>query len=301
MSSKIRCSRSIVGMRVQVIVPVLTSIVVLGLFGYSQEAESHVGFTMFSVTGTPTIDGVIGAAEWSAAPTQAITVNLPGGGTTSGTLYAMNDQNNLYLAVEYLKSGFSSVNDQVSFQFDNDHAGGARVNGDDSFFLDTIRIPPNTFFDTVRTNLPPCPPAKPVANCEPLDTTLGGTNDGSGAVTNDGTKTMFEFSHPLNSGDVNDFGLTDTSTVGFFVNMALIDPSSLRTVIPSTAQILNTDNYADIVLKDSTPPDGMAVGGELLPIDTTVLHLVGTQITAAWLIPIIVSAIGIGIVIARKF
>jgi len=43
------------------------------------------------------------------------------------------------------------------------------------------------------------------------------------------------------------------------------------------------------------------VGGELIPLDTTSLLVAGTQMTAAWLIPVIVAAIGIGIVIARKF
>jgi len=47
--------------------------------------------------------------------------------------------------------------------------------------------------------------------------------------------------------------------------------------------------------------DGEVVGGELLPIDTTTLLLAGAQMNAAWMIPVIVSAIGIGIVIARKF
>ncbi len=45
---------------------------------------------------------------------------------------------------------------------------------------------------------------------------------------------------------------------------------------------------------------GQLVGGTIIPIDTTSLLLVGAQMTTAWLIPAIVSAIGIGIVIARK-
>jgi len=44
-----------------------------------------------------------------------------------------------------------------------------------------------------------------------------------------------------------------------------------------------------------------AVGGDFIPMDTTTLLLAGTQSTAAWMIPAIVSTIGIGIVIARKF
>ena len=43
------------------------------------------------------------------------------------------------------------------------------------------------------------------------------------------------------------------------------------------------------------------VGGEMINVDSTALILAGGQMTAAWLIPAIVSAIGIGIVIARKF
>jgi len=45
----------------------------------------------------------------------------------------------------------------------------------------------------------------------------------------------------------------------------------------------------------------ITVGGEMIPVETTVLFLAGTQNIAAWFIPVIVSAIGIGIVIARKF
>ena len=45
----------------------------------------------------------------------------------------------------------------------------------------------------------------------------------------------------------------------------------------------------------------VAVGGELIPLDTSALLLAGSQMNAAWMIPVIVSAIGIGIVIARKF
>jgi len=43
------------------------------------------------------------------------------------------------------------------------------------------------------------------------------------------------------------------------------------------------------------------IGGELIPLDTTMILVAGTQTTAAWMIPVLVSAIGIGIVIARKF
>jgi len=43
------------------------------------------------------------------------------------------------------------------------------------------------------------------------------------------------------------------------------------------------------------------VGGELIPLDTSALLLTGAQMNASWMIPVIVSSIGIAIVIARKF
>ncbi len=49
------------------------------------------------------------------------------------------------------------------------------------------------------------------------------------------------------------------------------------------------------------PPGGGPVGGEFLGVDSAALLLVGTQFTAAWLFPALVAAIGIGIVLARKY
>ena len=42
------------------------------------------------------------------------------------------------------------------------------------------------------------------------------------------------------------------------------------------------------------------VGGTFLPIDSTSLLLAGTQITASWVIPVIISAVGIVLVFVRK-
>jgi len=60
------------------------------------------------------------------------------------------------------------------------------------------------------------------------------------------------------------------------------------------------------VSADSTvepPPDDrrIAVGGTFEGVDTTMVLVAGAHSVAAWMIPVIVSAIGIGIVIARKF
>ncbi len=49
------------------------------------------------------------------------------------------------------------------------------------------------------------------------------------------------------------------------------------------------------------PPNECPIGGEILTVGSTSVLAAGAQYTAAWMIPVIVSAIGIGIVIARKF
>ncbi len=49
------------------------------------------------------------------------------------------------------------------------------------------------------------------------------------------------------------------------------------------------------------PTGGQLVGGIIIPLDTTMILLAGTQMTAAWLIPAIVSVVGISLVLARKF
>ena len=43
-----------------------------------------------------------------------------------------------------------------------------------------------------------------------------------------------------------------------------------------------------------------AVGGTIFPIDTTALLLAGMQINLAWMIPVALSAVGIGVFLVRK-
>jgi len=65
----------------------------------------------------------------------------------------------------------------------------------------------------------------------------------------------------------------------------------------------------DSVIVDTADENGVpfcvcrfpAVGGWFLQVDQPTLLVAGAQNTAAWMIPVIVSGIGIAIVIARKF
>jgi len=77
---------------------------------------------------------------------------------------------------------------------------------------------------------------------------------------------------------------------------------SMQEVGTFEVKITATDKDGDggtttIDVTFGSPP----IGGEMINVDSTALILTGSQMTAAWMIPVIVSAIGIGIVIARKF
>ncbi len=58
------------------------------------------------------------------------------------------------------------------------------------------------------------------------------------------------------------------------------------------------NRIADQCLKDLMCS---AVGGDMIQMETTSVLAAGAQYTAAWMIPVIVSGIGIAVVIARKF
>ena len=80
---------------------------------------------------------------------------------------------------------------------------------------------------------------------------------------------------------------------GITVNVSIV-----LAVASSNGQSLVDDiriTFSQTQISDNGP-----VGGELLPIETTSLLLASAQ-TFSWMIPVIVSAVGIGIVIARKF
>lgn len=203
----------------------------------SHFAQAHASGVVLSGLGTATIDGQMGPGEWNGAATIDFPVNLPlsdGGGTTTGTLYVMNDATNLYLGVKVLRAQLNTGGpgfalDQVAFEFDNDHDGGPPEEGDDILLLSPGLniLGLNDFFDEVRTTRPPCPEG--VGLCGFLDVQLEtpGTNDGAGAATNNGSFSFFEMSHPLNSADdANDFSLAPGSTVGFTlqVNLSSLTP-----------------------------------------------------------------------------
>ncbi len=86
---------------------------------------------------------------------------------------------------------------------------------------------------------------------------------------------------------------------GRFLNIDSLSPGvhEISLSVPDSDGNVGTDTVT--VFVDTKP--SQPVGGELIPIDYTMVLVAGTQSTAAWMIPVIVSGIGFAIVIARKF
>jgi len=89
---------------------------------------------------------------------------------------------------------------------------------------------------------------------------------------------------------------------------SITSPLSAKIDLPLTATAEDCNSPPDQAVvcigRDLSITQGRctsAVGGDIIPLDTTMVLVAGTQTIAAWMIPVLVSAIGIGIVIARKF
>ncbi len=107
------------------------------------------------------------------------------------------------------------------------------------------------------------------------------------------------------SGTVSFGDLTPLGTNGFFTGGAAGSPNndSYISFIPKKfLYFTQTIDRQDILLQQiKADKIERMIGGELIPLDTTMVLLGATKTSASWMIPVIVAGIGIGIVIARKF
>ena len=66
---------------------------------------------------------------------------------------------------------------------------------------------------------------------------------------------------------------------------------------PSTCPSGTTLNPTSLLCER---PDQPAVGGQIIQIDSAALLLSGVQTNATWLLPVVLSVVGIGLVLVRK-
>jgi len=149
---------------------------------------------------------------------------------------------------------------------------------------------------------------------------VGSTVTYSYTVTNTGSESLFnvkvnddngtpgdssdDFSPTFTGGDTGSDGELGLSEIWIYSEGSTVVVGQHTNVATVTASDDNS-GFAD----DSDPGNyfgrengnGAIVGGELIPIDTTMVLLAGTHSIASWMIPVIVVGIGFAIVIARKF
>ena len=188
----------------RLMVAVGTATAITLAFADAPKGYAHEPGVSLSGLGSATIDGVLSPGEWDSAGTVGFDVNVPVGNPVPGTLFVMNDEINLYLAVEIAAT---EATNSASFNFDNDHSGDSLQTGDNSIIFN----PAVGFFDLHARLLSPSSFSLGL-----LDTDFGGTSDGDGALSIDGGFTVYEFSLPLDSADdLFDFSLGVGDTVGF--------------------------------------------------------------------------------------
>jgi hypothetical protein len=185
---------------------------------------------LFKVLGCAvTVDGIFSTSEWACAKTYSFSANVSGG-TTAATLYVINNGTSLYMAVRVQRSALDSKS-TLQVNFDNNNSWtiggtGAAETGDDVLSLDA----PNVFTDAYLTSR--CTTSNQ-SSCWDTDAGAAGTNDGIGAVANNGVYTTFELSHPLNTADnAHDFSLLAGAKVGLFLTLQIGSGSNGKTVWP---------------------------------------------------------------------
>jgi hypothetical protein len=164
-----------------------------------------------------TVDGVLFDGEWDQATVFHFDANVPDGGMTPASVYLTNDDANLYVAVR-LRREIADAGNSLGFEFDAN--GDNRISAWDDGFV--VNPGARGLYDVVWVTSEQylnCPVG---AVCGPLDEKLGGTNDGDWSFENAGSFTVYEASHPLNSGDAYDFALSPGDVIGFQLFLRMI-------------------------------------------------------------------------------
>jgi hypothetical protein len=159
--------------------------------------------------GKAVIDGIINPTEWTGASTKTFQMVNPNNQQVfEVTLRIVNDNNFLYLGLTINDDEFTTQaqflpgGDAFRIDFDNDHCGSLFAVGDDTLI---IQAGSPQFQDGYIVG----------GTSSPADTTGGGTSDGTGAASRQGSLNHFELKHPLCSGDLLDFCLHPGDIVGF--------------------------------------------------------------------------------------
>lgn len=167
---------------------------------------TRLPFTVFGCTpgfGTPiAIDGTMAAGEWDCAKSLQFPVNLSGGSTVTATLFWMNDDTSMHFAVAVpgtdRQNGLRIEWDRLGIPMgaqEGDIYSGARDVGNDVWEFEPGSGSADKFINEKCST-------SSQSSCGLDDAGFGGSMDTGGAFDNGVGVTVYELSHPLNSGDV---------------------------------------------------------------------------------------------------
>ena len=256
-------------------IPILTSILILGSLGLSQ--QSFAEFALISPTDAPPCDPLFAPVD----------VDEIGNGALNGTFpfpFPFPD-------FEELTSGL--VDPDGSSACTTGTSDGAAANP--VIFIKNEVVPPTEFpfvwyvsdADTTVSNLDGFEGGTiPMFFIDSVDS-FGGAGCGANCplIIEDGTLDGI-----WEPGETWHIILQDFASPG-------APPENLNSIgvgFPSTASDLPSESSGSIIVE---PFGGFSVGGTVLPIDSTALLVAGAYTTASWMIPVIVSAVGIGLAV----
>ncbi len=195
--------------------------------------------------GTPVLDGTLGAGEWDTASPRAVFTGL-----TGSYLYAMNDLENLYLAL-WVPDPTLTGTDQLRVRIDSAH-DSLNAPGDDELGL----VATDTFRD-LHFNSGFWGVLDLVSNGAGMASAVPGGN-------------FFEMCHPLNSGDTRDMAIAPGDTIGLCIRYFNDNSASGSNVYPANCTITANEQalYVDLI----TASDAVAVPpGDIASRDLTLV------------------------------
>jgi len=170
------------------------------------KAHSGLLLSAYDTGDAPTMDGSIGSTEWVDADTTTFGPFTAGSYTITGTLYMMNNDTTLFVAVEVNGDDDLVNGDWVWIGFDNDNGGEVSHEvGDDGMWVFHMTPLASDYFYGPSWQ---------------SDTNDGGTREVVGGAGRHSGVNHFEISHPLDtSDDAHDFSLSNDDIVGFCLDL----------------------------------------------------------------------------------
>ena len=182
-----------------------------------------------------TVDG-IKDASWDecAAGEETFSVNLPGGGKNSGamaTLRWLNTPTDLILSVEVPRNSDESST-SLWFEFDSGSGSDWQASENDDLIgverKSGVSVPSDRYVDATCAGSN----GSSVCGCDRRRVRMSRPECSSTAVRS-GDFVFYEISHPLSSGQPQDFDLESGDSVGLFLRLAVGNGAQGKTIWPA--------------------------------------------------------------------